>query len=332
VIVPIAHVGGGVFEPLQLLPPFASLAAYGLRARTLAREGRPVPTARILCFALGIALVIAALTTPVAHIGGELVLAHMAQHLLMADLGALFLVLGLTGPLLQPLLATRLAHSLRMLAHPVVAFVLWAIDLYVWHLPVLYEASINSPAVHALQHTTFVFFGVTMWFALLGPLPQPEWFGNGAKLLYIVAVRLTGALLGNVFLWSEKVFYPVYRPGQAQWHISPLQDQGIAGTIMMLEGSIVTVVLLGWLFLKTARESEERQRLLEYASEHGLELSERRAARAVAAGRGEELRRRLHRQAGVQAAAQDGWAAASSSSREASFTRGRPSARPRSSS
>jgi putative membrane protein len=293
VIVPIAHVGGGVVEPLQLLPPLAALTAYALRARTLARDGRPVPAARAACFALGIALIIAGLTTPVAHIADELVFAHMAQHLLMADLGALFLVLGLTGPLLQPLLATRLAHSLRVLAHPVVAFVLWALDLYVWHLPVLYEASVTSAPVHALQHTTFVFFGFGMWFALLGPLPQPEWFGNGAKLLYIVGVRLTGALLANIFIWSESVFYPVYRSGQVEWGVSALEDQGIAGTIMMLEGSIVTVVLLGWLFLKTARESEERQALVELASERGLELSERRAARAVAAGRGEELRRRL---------------------------------------
>jgi putative membrane protein len=293
VIVPIAHVGGGVVEPLQLLPPLAALTAYALRARTLAREGRPVPAARVACFALGIALIIAGLTTPVAHIADELVFAHMAQHLLMADLGALFLVLGLTGPLLQPLLATRLAHSLRVLAHPVVAFVLWALDLYVWHLPVLYEASVTSAPVHALQHTTFVFFGLGMWLALLGPLPQPEWFGNGAKLLYIVGVRLTGALLANIFIWSESVFYPVYRSGQVEWGVSALEDQGIAGTIMMLEGSIVTVVLLGWLFLKTARESEERQALVELASERGLELSERRAARAVAAGRGEELRRRL---------------------------------------
>jgi hypothetical protein len=60
----------------------------------------------------------------------------------------------------------------------------------------------------------------------------------------------------------------------------------------------VTVVLLGWLFLKAARESEERQALVEYASAHGLELSEARAARAVGAGRGEELRRRLDRAAG----------------------------------
>lgn len=296
-VAPLAHVGSGVFEPLQLLPPLAALMAYALRARTLDRQGRPVAPARMVSFALGIALVIAGLATPLAHLGEELVLAHMAQHLVIADLGALFIVLGLTGPVLQPLLATRLARSLRVLAHPVVALSLWTIDLYVWHLPALYEASISSPAVHALQHTTFVFFGVTMWFALLGPLPQPEWFGNGAKLLYIVAVRLIAALLGNVFVWSESDFYPAYGPGQAIWDISALEDQGIAGTLMMLEGSIVTVLLLGWLFLKAAREGEERQELVELASARGVEVSERRVARAVAAGRGEELRRRLERAA-----------------------------------
>ena len=56
-----------------------------------------------------------------------------------------------------------------------------------------------------------------MWLALLGPLPQPAWFGNGAKVLYVVAVRLTGALLGNIFLWSGGVFYPDYAAGQASW-------------------------------------------------------------------------------------------------------------------
>ena len=106
-------------------------------------------------------------------------------------------------------------------------------------------------------------------------------------------MRLTGALLGNIFLWSGSVFYPDYRPGEASWDLSPLQDQGAAGTIMMIESSIVTVLLFGWLFVKTARESDERQELLELASARGLELDERRAARAVAPDRGDELRRRL---------------------------------------
>src|SRR3954454_21330155 len=258
-VLPLAHVGSGTWEPLQLVLPTAAIVAYALRARTLAASGRPVPMARQLRFAAGMVLVFASLVSPVAHIGGELVLAHMAQHLVMADLGALLIVLGLTGPLLQPLLALRFVGRLRFLAHPGVALPLWILDLYVWHLPALYQGALASQPVHALQHACFIAFGVAMWMALLGPLPAPAWFGNGARLLYVVAVRLAGALLGNVMIWSGSVFYPDYRRGQAYWDISPLQDQGIAGTIMMVEGSVVTIVLIGWLFLKTAREAEERQ-------------------------------------------------------------------------
>jgi putative membrane protein len=293
---PLAHVEGA-FEPLQVLPVLAVAVLYAVRARSLALAGRPVPWWRQACFASAVLLILIALVSPLAALDYELVWVHMTQHILLADLGALLIVLGLTGPLLQPVLAMRVVRHLRVLAHPVVAFALWAIDLYVWHLPVLYQAALGSELVHALQHGTFIFFGFNMWLALLGPLPQPEWFGNGARLLYIVGVRFTGAILGNVFLWSESVFYPDYRPGQAEWDLSPLQDQGVAGTIMMVESSIVTVVLLGWLFVKAARESEEKQSLLELARARGVELSEKRAARAVASGRGDELRRRLERAA-----------------------------------
>ena len=139
----------------------------------------------------------------------------------------------------------------------------------------------------------FVSLGVAMWMALLGPLPAPSWFGNLGRLLYIVAVRLAGTILGNVFLWSGTAFYPFYRHGDAIHHISALADQSTAGAIMMIEESILTICLFCWLFLRTARESEERQDLLDLAHGKGIELSEARAARAVAAGRGRELRRRL---------------------------------------
>jgi hypothetical protein len=62
---------------------------------------------------------------------------------------------------------------------------------------------------------------------------------------------------------------------------------------MMIEGSVLTIGLLCWLFLQAAQESEERQALLDLAAARGVELSERRAARAVAAGRGDELRERV---------------------------------------
>ncbi len=291
-------VSTGIEAAVQLGPLAILGVLYATRVRTLAGEGHPVPGWRQGCFYAGFLTIAIALTS----LGGasqKLLLAHMVEHLLLGDVAALLIVLGLTGPLIAPILRIRFFDRLRVLAHPLIAFPLWAIDLYLWHLPVFYEAALRHGGVHALEHMMFLGFGINMWMCLFGPLPMPSWFGNLAKLCYIVAVRLTGTVLGNIFLWSGTVFYPYYIHGDAIYHISPLADQNIAGAIMMVEESLLTIGLFCWLFLRTAREGEERQELLDFASAHGLELSDARAARAVSAGRGGELRRRLESRAGT---------------------------------
>src|SRR4051794_19064532 len=142
---------------------------YHARARTLAARGAPVAGWRQGCWYGGIALMAATLISPLAHLSDELFLAHMLEHLLLADLGALLLVLGLTGPVLQPVLAAPGLRRLRVFAHPVVALVLWTANFYLWHLPALYQGAVEHGAVHALQHILFVSFGIGMWMALLGP-------------------------------------------------------------------------------------------------------------------------------------------------------------------
>jgi putative membrane protein len=287
---------------LQLGPLALVAALYTQRVSTLRSVGHPPPRWRQACFYSGLAVILAALLG-LGGLSQEELYVHMVEHLLLGDVAALLLVLGITGPVLAPVLRIGLLDRLRALAHPAIAFPLWALDLYVWHIPVLYEAALRHAGVHALQHAMFLGFGINMWMCLLGPLPMPTWFSNLGRLLYIVAVRLTGAVLGNVFLWSGTLFYPFYRHGDALHGISPLADQSIAGAVMMIEESLLTVGLFCWLFLRAAREYEQRQELLDYAQAHGVALSESRAARAVAAGRGQELRRRL--QAGGRAAQQE---------------------------
>jgi cytochrome c oxidase assembly factor CtaG len=139
----------------------------------------------------------------------------------------------------------------------------------------------------------FIFCGCLMWMALLGPLPRPAWFTNAWKLGYAIAVRFTGVVLGNVFMWSGTVFYSVYARGEHFWGVSPLTDQSVAGVIMMVEGTFVSLGIFAWLFFRTAQEGTERQRLIELARDRGVALDEARAARAVAAGEGKRLEERL---------------------------------------
>ncbi len=271
------------FEPFQLAGIVLAGGAYTVRARTLRARGTPVPRARLVLFGSGLALAFVALASPIDAFGERLFAFHMLQHVVVGDLAALAFVAGLTGPMLRPVLALRPVERLRVLAHPVVALPLWALNLYLWHLPVAYEGALEHDAVHALQHLMFFAAGALMWAPVVEVLPGPEWFGTGAKLGYIVVVRLLETVLGNVFLWAGAVFYATYEHADRVWDISPLADQGLAGGVMMIEGSLVTIGALAWLFLRLAAEGELRQELLERGLDPGA------VRRAVRYGRGEEL-------------------------------------------
>jgi putative membrane protein len=292
VTLPLAHVAGS-FVPLEVIPLTAAGVLYWHRATVLAWDGRPVPAWRQVCFGAGLAMIAVALFSPIGHISEELVIAHMGEHLLIGDLASLLLVLGLTKSVLQPILAIRFFNRLQLLAHPAVALPLWAFNLFLWHVPALYQDAYGAAPVHALEHATFLFFSCLMWMPVFGPLPKPQWFSAAWKVGYVIAVRFTGAVLGNVLMWSGTVLYPVYEPGERFWGISPLADQSTAGVIMMVEGTFLGLGVLAWVFFEVAREGSEKQRLLDLARERGVELDERRAQRAVAAGHGALLEERL---------------------------------------
>ena len=285
-----AHVG-------ESLPPLlacmAYLVLYFTRTRELAREGRPVARWRVFSFVTGVVLLAAVQVGPADTLADEVLVAHMVQHIVIGDLCSLLIVLGLTGTVIQPLLHIRATRPLRRLAHPGLALLLWAMNLYAWHLPLFYQLAIRHDLVHALEHASLLWFGTLLWLALIGPLPKPAWFSGWGELGYVVGVRLIGAVLANVLIWAQTVFYPIYRETDAARGLNPLSDQNAAGGVMMVEQVILTTVLLGWLFYRFAIREEERQSLLDLAARRGVKLTDERAARAAAAGASARLRERV---------------------------------------
>jgi putative membrane protein len=273
-------------DPFQLLPLAAGTFLYAVRVRTLRRRGTPLPAWRPIIFGLGVFLVAVALVWPVESLARDLFTFHMVQHLLLGDLGPLCIVAGLTGPVLRPVLSVRAVARLRVLAHPFVALPLWAANLCIWHLPVLYDAALRHSSLHALEHIAFFTAGALMWAPIVEVLPAPEWFGTAAKMGYMVAVRLVSTVLGNVFIWASEPFYSFYESADRPWGLSADSDQGIAGSVMLIEGSLVTIGALAWLFLRLAEEGELRQELIERG------LDPRAVRRAVRYGRAEDMAER----------------------------------------
>jgi cytochrome c oxidase assembly factor CtaG len=252
------------FDPLEISVLVLVGALYWRRARTLTRRGRPVPWPRLIAFTAGLLTLFLALASPIDTIGEErLFSVHMFQHLLLGDFGALLLVLGLDGRLLRPVLRVRLVHRLRVLAHPLVALPLWAINFVVWHLPVLFDAALQHDAIHALQHALFVTLGMLMWAALLEPLPGPAWFTAPWKIPYVLGMWLVMLVLSQVFLWSRHVYYAPYVHDRTLWGLSHLADQKAGGGVMLVESAFTMLPALVWVLLLVLRESETRQRLVD---------------------------------------------------------------------
>lgn len=259
------------------------------RTRTLARRGRHVPAGKQAWFYGGIGFLLLALVSPLHSLGQDrLFYAHMVQHLLIGDIAALAIVLGLSGPLLRPVLALPLLRHLRGLAHPLVALPLWTANLFLWHIPDLYQAALAEGFVHALQHALFFTTGALMWAAVVEPLPGPAWFGTGPKAIYVLVVRTAGAVLASVFIWGERAFYPWYAAGEARSGIAPVTDQTIGGLIMFTEGSVVTLVAFGWLFVRWIREAELRQTLVDRGHDRQTAARAARYGRSALARAGAE--------------------------------------------
>ena len=236
----------------SVVVPLGFAAAYLKRAHTLAGQGRPVPVWRQLCFTIGILLIAVAISGPIDNLAEELVTAHMVQHLLLADIVSLLIVLGLTGPVMQPLLQNRWTRPLRHLTHPVAAISIFTFNLFLWHSPPLYQAVLHSESLHVLEHLLFIGTGVLLFMPLFGPLPKPEWFGKGAHVVYTAGIWLPAMVLANTLMWSDSNFYPDYQPGELAHHISPIADQSAAGAILMVECMVMALLLFGWIFLRWA--------------------------------------------------------------------------------
>jgi putative membrane protein len=250
---------------LERLPP----ARSGEGRRRVRGAGWPQAAA----FGAGTILLVVALASPLDGLGEDyLFSAHMVQHLLLGDLAPLLLLLGLSRLLLRP--ATRrlerVERALGPFANPATGIVVWLGLVYLWHVPALYDAALENPALHALEHVSFFAAGVAVWWPLVQPIPMRRRLTGMWTFAYIAAAKAGLAVLGLYLVWSDIVAYPYYETVPRIWGLSPIDDQNVGGAIMMVEQATVLVLAFVVLFVRMLRQSEEdelrRERLEETAA------------------------------------------------------------------
>jgi putative membrane protein len=262
---------------LLLLPG----ALYVRAVRILAVRGYRVPVIQQFCWFAGLAAIGTALLSPLDHLGEtDLLWAHMSQHLLIGDISAPLLLLGLRSPVyafilprpaLVPLARSdRLRRVLRFLRQPLVAGPLWLLILYGWHIPAAYDAALRSPVLHALQHQSFIIGSILVWLPVL-EVTRRRVPGGLWKIAHITGVRFAGMFLGMGFLILREPIYEFYGDRALNHGLTPVEDQSIAGGLMVGLDLIVMIGALTFFFLRTAQDAdlEEAREAAARAAEPG---------------------------------------------------------------
>jgi cytochrome c oxidase assembly factor CtaG len=76
---------------------------------------------------------------------------------------------------------------------------------------------------------------------------------------YIAAAKGGLAALGLFLAWSSTAHYPWYEDAPRIWGLSAVEDQNVAGVIMMVEQSLTLVLVLVWVFVRMLARSEEEE-------------------------------------------------------------------------
>ncbi len=204
------------------------------------------------------------MASPLDRLGEDyLFSAHMLQHVLLGDIAPVLLLLSLSRVILRPVTRRlmRVERALGPFASPWTGIAIWLGLMYLWHVPALYEAAIENPLVHLVEHVSFFTAGVAVWWPLVQPIPMRRRLDGLWTVAYIGTAKFGLAALGLYLTWSGTVLYDYYEGVPRIWGMSAVDDQNAGGAIMMVEQSITFVIALVVLFARMLTQSEvEEQR------------------------------------------------------------------------
>jgi putative membrane protein len=241
------------------------LAALYTRA-VLTSSGR-VPVAQPLAFFGGCAALLVALNGPLHDLSDYyLFSAHMVQHLLLALVAAPLWLAGTPGHvldrLLDPILRSKAAASIRTATRPLVAFAAWAVVLIGWHLPGPFNAALEGHGWHVVEHVALLGSAVLGWWPVLSASRRLPALPYAAQLLYLFVLGIPMTVVAAFVTGAERPLYPWYVAAPRVFALTPLADQQLGGIIMWVPAGVVPLVAFTVVFFRwAAAEPDEPETL-----------------------------------------------------------------------
>lgn len=252
--------------PFVLAACILALYGAGLGRYNRRHTSRPFPRFRAGAFTLGVVAAAVALGPPLDGLSAWLLSAHMTQHLLLMMVAAPLLLIGTPLRIARQSGVRALEDSAAFLAHsrvigaltwPPVAWTAYAAVLAGSHFTPLYEAALEYPVVHVLEHALYLATALLFWHPVVGLEPSRWRLGYGLRLLYVASALPVQSLVGLAIFSSRHPLYPHYAMTAAVRGTPVLADQQAGGVIMWLGGGLPVVAAM--LLIAAAWAAEDRR-------------------------------------------------------------------------
>ena len=234
------------FEPLYLVLSAAAAGLYWQAARRqVANYNSAVPRWRVAAFASGLFLIAASLNSPLETISDHyLLLMHLLQNALIADVAPLLVMLGLT-PAMREGLAKRGAGRLRLRW----ILPIWLAAWYCTHIAPFYDWALRTGWGLNVEHAILIAAGLLFWWPIVSGRLAPA-----MGLAYLGVAFFGSAFLGLAYIFSTTPFYSFYVHAPRLWGLSPARDQNLGGILMNGEQTFVFLLTIGYFVLRLLDE------------------------------------------------------------------------------
>ena len=261
------------FDPVFLIPLVIALFYARGWWRHHRAGSRLFPPWRALAFMTGLLVVAISLLSGIDVLADRSFAFHMVQHELLTLvavplllLGAPFVltVRGIPRPLREwifiPLAKNFLVRrAVRFLLSPLPAFILFELNLLVWHFPAFYDLAIADPFWHYMEHFCFMAGAALFWWNIITPHPFPPRLNLLVRALMVFAVSVPGVLLSAIFSFAQTVLYDSYANLDGFMGLTMLQDQRLGGVLMWTAGTVIRLPVIIGLLIMYARQEEAKE-------------------------------------------------------------------------
>lgn len=176
--------------------------------------------------------------------------AHMLQHMVLSYFMPPLVLLATPTWLMRVLVGNgRLYETVRFLAKPVVAGVLFNVIIMVTHIPNIVGASVESGPLHYLLHFAVVMLSLLMWMPVCGPLPELH-IGPLAKCIYLFLQSVVPTVPAAWLTFAEGAVYDSYDIPVRVFGWSVEVDQQLAGAIMKVAGGIFLWTIVVTIYIR----------------------------------------------------------------------------------